>query len=55
MREDVDRATEAVLVEHQRMDIRSCRCGWDELGKSWARHVTAKLREAGVLAGEHHA
>lgn len=41
---------EAVLVAHQRLDIRSCLCGWDELGKSHAAHQVAALAEAGLLA-----
>jgi hypothetical protein len=44
-----DEKAEAVLVAHQRYDIKGCLCGWSELGRSHARHVVAKLREAGVL------
>lgn len=46
----VDKAAEAVLVDHQRMDNRACLCGWSELGKSHPRHQVSMLREAGVLA-----
>lgn len=42
---------EAILIAHQRHDVRSCLCGWAELGRSHARHQVAMLREAGVLAG----
>lgn len=43
---------EVVLVAHQRRDFGSCLCGWDELGKSHAKHQVAKLREAGLLADD---
>jgi len=29
----------AVLIAHQRLTIRECRCGWNFLGKSQAEHV----------------
>lgn len=45
----VEELAEAILVAHQRRDIRGCLCGWSELGKSHARHQVAMLREAGVL------
>jgi hypothetical protein len=41
-----------VLVAHQRRDIRSCGCGWDDLGKSHAEHVAAALASARALRGE---
>ena len=34
-----------VLVNHYRKDIRSCGCGWDELGQMHAKHVLEKLIE----------
>lgn len=40
---------EAILIAHQRRDVRSCLCGWAELGKSHAGHQAAELREAGLL------
>lgn len=46
-----------VLVEHQRMDIGSCRCGWGvdtgQLGKSHAAHVAdlALARFRAILGG----
>ncbi len=46
----VDDTAAAVLVAHQRRDIRSCLCGWSELGRCHARHQVAMLRAAGVLA-----
>lgn len=46
-------ATSYVLVEHTRIDIARCRCGWGSyagnLGESHARHVSKALFEAGVL------
>lgn len=48
-RPSVEETAEQVLVAHQRLDIRSCLCGWAELGKSHARHQVAMLGEAGVL------
>jgi hypothetical protein len=47
----VDDAATAILVDHQRLDIRSCLCGWAELGRLHAGHQAAMLREAGLLAG----
>lgn len=44
-----DEIAEAILVAHQRHDIRGCLCGWSELGKSHPRHQVAMLREAGLL------
>lgn len=36
----VDRDTIAeVLVEHQRLSMRACGCGWDKLGQSHSYHV----------------
>lgn len=29
----------AVLIAHQRRDIKGCNCGWSDLGKSHAVHV----------------
>jgi hypothetical protein len=43
---------EAILTIHQRRDVRSCLCGWAELGKSHAGHQVAILRAAGVLAAD---
>lgn len=42
-------AAEYVLVVHQRATIEACLCGWSELGKSFAGHQAAMLREAGLL------
>lgn len=47
-----DEMAEAILVAHQRHTIRSCLCGWSELGRSHARHQVAMLREAGLLKDE---
>jgi hypothetical protein len=44
-----DQAAEAILIEHQRRDIRGCVCGWSELGHSHPGHQVAMLREAGLL------
>lgn len=38
-----------LLIEHGRFDIKGCRCGWAELGKSHARHVAGVLAAAGLL------
>lgn len=43
---------ETILVAHQRQTIRSCLCGWSELGRSHARHQVQMLREAGLLVDE---
>ena len=40
---------EALLTAHQRRDVRSCLCGWNELGASHPGHQAAVLREAGLL------
>lgn len=45
----VDETAEAILVAHQRHTIRSCLCGWGELGRSHARHQVEMLRAAGLL------
>lgn len=45
----VEQAAEALLVAHQRFDIRGCLCGWAELGKSHPRHQVSVLRDAGLL------
>lgn len=47
----VERAAE-VLVVHQRMDSRSCLCGWDHLGLSHSRHQAEALAAAGLLADD---
>lgn len=41
----------AVLIAHQRRVAGPCLCGWDELGRSHARHVARVLRAAGALRG----
>jgi hypothetical protein len=41
-----------VLVYHYRKDIRSCGCGWSELGRSHAEHV-ATVYEESVAAREN--
>jgi len=43
-------AVAALLIEHARFDIKGCRCGWQELGKSHAEHVAKELDAAGLLA-----
>jgi hypothetical protein len=45
-------AVAALLIEHARYDIRGCRCGWADLGKSHAAHVAKVLDAAGLLAAE---
>ncbi len=35
-----------LLLEHRRVTIGPCACGWFELGKSHADHVAKKIREA---------
>lgn len=42
---------EAILIIHQR-HRGGCLCGWAELGKSFAGHQAAALREAGLLVEE---
>lgn len=42
----------ALLIAHQRRDVGSCLCGWDELGRSHAGHVAYTLDRAGLLAAE---
>lgn len=37
-----------VLIMHHRRDIRGCRCGWAELGRSHAGHVIDELERAGL-------
>lgn len=41
----------AVLIAHQRDGAGGCLCGWDTLGRSFARHVAEVLRQAGALRG----
>lgn len=36
-----------ILIEHTRMNIERCRCGWSDLGRSHARHVADALIAAG--------
>ncbi len=48
-RPNVD-AVAALLIEHARYDIKGCRCGWAELGKSHAVHVAKMLDAAALLA-----
>lgn len=45
-------AVAALLIAHARYDIRGCRCGWAELGKSHAAHVAKVLDAAGLLVKE---
>lgn len=40
-----------VLVAHQRIDNRSCLCGWAELGKSHPAHQAAMLAAEGFDFG----
>ncbi len=50
MTPEVEEAATAVLIAHQRKDVRSCLCGWAELGKSHSRHQMMMLKGAGLLA-----
>ncbi|MDK8171735.1 hypothetical protein QP735_04250 [Curtobacterium citreum] len=34
-----------VLINHQRVSLRSCGCGWDALGKSHAEHIADMVQE----------
>jgi hypothetical protein len=45
-----DELAEMILVAHQRQTSRSCLCGWDELGRSHAKHQVAMLRKAGLIS-----
>lgn len=38
-----------VLIEHQRVDITACRCGWSAPGKSFAAHQVGLLAAEGVF------
>lgn len=44
----------ALLIEHGRDDIKGCRCGWGELGKSHPEHVARVLTDAGLIANRRH-
>ena len=35
-----------ILIYHTRRDIKGCRCGWAELGRSWPEHVATVYEEA---------
>lgn len=41
-----------MLVNHQRKDIRSCICGWDELGQMHPKHILEKLIELFKRGGQ---
>lgn len=43
---------EAILVAHQRMDIRGCLCGWNEIGRSHAKHQVEMLAKAGLIVSD---
>jgi len=45
-------AAVALLVEHQRLNSRSCLCGWDKLGASHPAHQVEQLAAAGLLVDE---
>lgn len=45
---DVYLRAKIVMLDHQARWDGSCFCGWDEEGKSYAEHVIAELRAAGV-------
>ncbi len=45
-------AAKIVLIAHQRRDIRSCLCGWSELGMSHCAHQAQMLAEAGLLKSD---
>jgi hypothetical protein len=47
--DEVDRAAEKILIDHQRRDFSGCICGWAELGKSHPGHQVAMLREGGIV------
>ena len=44
----VETVAQAVIIDHQRVAIEGCRCGWGhhprDLGKSHAEHVIEQLR-----------
>lgn len=42
----------ALLTAHQRIAVRSCLCGWDELEKSFAAHQVDAFRAMGLLRSE---
>lgn len=48
--DEIERAAEAVLIAHSRMDIASCLCGWSELGRSHPGHQVRMLTGAGLIA-----
>lgn len=50
--ETVAATAQAILIAHQRRDIRSCLCGWSELGRCHAGHQVRMLVEAGLLRAE---
>ena len=43
-----------VLIEHTRVSIERCHCGWSDLGQSHAEHVARALDAAGLLATPEH-
>lgn len=47
--------TAAFLVVHNRSEFASCRCGYNELGRSYAQHVAEELRKAGLLKEDSNA
>jgi hypothetical protein len=40
---------ERILIAHQRMDPRSCLCGWNPLGQLHAAHQVEQLDAAGLF------
>lgn len=52
MSDDVIEQAAGVLVLHQRFSIDGCSCGWDDLGKSYSRHLAQALADAGLLPTE---
>ena len=53
MTEHLSRVAE-VLIEHTRVSIERCHCGWSDLGRSHAEHVAQALDAAGLLAKYPH-
>lgn len=49
MTPEIEEAVTALLVAHQRRDVGSCLCGWNELGRSHAQHQMLMLRGARLL------
>lgn len=48
MNNAIDKAAR-ILVYHQRTENGSCMCGYNELGKSYTRHLAQVLDDEGLL------